>query len=310
MLAHVKPHANCACCEWIEIAAFEFKAAKPSKLLRARQLNKSLRVNAAILWHLRKLGLDISKYYPIIADGKGAKLDLYALRHYEDVLGAGWAVKESVVMPTDELGIQSFLQKGSLLTLLAWKEQFQRYVVGARKLLALSVASHSDDGATSSQPMTPPSSKRPDPFVLLSPTKKGKHSKERFFSLGSQEDESGKADDNGPSHEQDVDEDDEEDYSDDDEDDEDDYSDDDEDDEEDHSDDDEDEEGEEGEEGGEGGEGEGEEDEEDKEGEEGGEGEEDPVNKDDMQDGDEGDDDEGDDDETVLDEDDNFEDRA
>ncbi|KAF9123772.1 hypothetical protein BGW39_008709 [Mortierella sp. 14UC] len=72
-----------------EICVFEFKSTKASDAVCQQQQRKSVRLNGAILLDLEGGGLDITKSYPAIAEGRGLVVDFYTLRRYEDILGAG-----------------------------------------------------------------------------------------------------------------------------------------------------------------------------------------------------------------------------
>ncbi|KAF9316352.1 hypothetical protein BG006_003607, partial [Podila minutissima] len=69
-----------------EVAIFESKPVV-SDATCERQLNKSMHLNAAILSNLESHGLDISCWYPIIAETRAASVDFYTIKKYEDVLG-------------------------------------------------------------------------------------------------------------------------------------------------------------------------------------------------------------------------------
>src|SRR5690349_14378018 len=84
-----------------EICVFEFKGANVSDPLCTQQQRKSVRLNGAVLRDLESQGLDITKCYPIIAEGRGAAMDFYTLRRYEDILGAGRSTSHKVWLPSD-----------------------------------------------------------------------------------------------------------------------------------------------------------------------------------------------------------------
>ena len=73
-----------------EVAIFESKPVV-SDATCVRQLNKSIRLNSAILTNLESHGLDICRWYPIIAETRAASADFCTIKKYEDVLGVGRA---------------------------------------------------------------------------------------------------------------------------------------------------------------------------------------------------------------------------
>ncbi|KAF9322655.1 hypothetical protein BG006_002169, partial [Podila minutissima] len=72
-----------------EIAVYEFKYSSASDAICRQQQQKFVRLNGAILLDLEQRGVNINNSYPIVAEGRGLALDLYTLRRYDDVLGAG-----------------------------------------------------------------------------------------------------------------------------------------------------------------------------------------------------------------------------
>ncbi|KAF9999637.1 hypothetical protein BGZ80_006528, partial [Entomortierella chlamydospora] len=101
-----------------EVAVFEFKPKNVSTATCNKQQKKAVRINAAILLGLEKRGLDIGTHFPVIAEGRGLVLDLYALRRYEDVLGAGKTAR--AWLPYDELSLKEWLLSDSVHILLAF----------------------------------------------------------------------------------------------------------------------------------------------------------------------------------------------
>ncbi|KAF9089060.1 hypothetical protein BGX27_002570 [Mortierella sp. AM989] len=75
-----------------EISVYEFKSGTVADESCEQQQRKAVRLNAAILLELEKQGVDITKVFPVIAEGRGLSMDLYTLRRHGDVLGAGRAV--------------------------------------------------------------------------------------------------------------------------------------------------------------------------------------------------------------------------
>ncbi|KAG9070416.1 hypothetical protein KI688_009753 [Linnemannia hyalina] len=101
-----------------EICVFEFKSSNASEALCRQQQRKSVRLNGAILLDLEKRGLDITKSYPVIAEGRGLVVDFYTLRRYEDILGAGRSTMSSVWLPSHVSQLKPFLKSNSLHVLL------------------------------------------------------------------------------------------------------------------------------------------------------------------------------------------------
>ncbi|KAF9991380.1 hypothetical protein BGZ79_004597, partial [Entomortierella chlamydospora] len=108
-----------------EVAVFEFKPKNVSTATCNKQQKKAVRINAAILLGLEKRGLDIGTHFPVIAEGRGLVLDLYALRRYEDVLGAGKTAR--AWLPYDELSLKEWLLSDSVHILLAFTKHTRSY---------------------------------------------------------------------------------------------------------------------------------------------------------------------------------------
>ncbi|KAF9158446.1 hypothetical protein BGX20_003395 [Mortierella sp. AD010] len=223
-----------------EVAVFEFKASTATQAVCEKQQKKSVRLNAAILHDLEAKGLDISKSYPIIAEGQALGLDFYTLRRYDDVLGAGRSTSKGISLPSHVDQLKAFFESEAILTLLAFKEHIRQYAYDVTDVLANSeptpfsfdydyreeaVVENASTSNLPSRSSTPPPRKRGlDAFVLFSPSKKSK--------LGVQEPAEGCNDNDDGDDEENDDTDDEDDEENDDTDDEDDEDDDDEDDEE------------------------------------------------------------------------------
>ncbi|KAG0058317.1 hypothetical protein BGZ89_001385 [Linnemannia elongata] len=153
-----------------EVAIFEFKATTATQAMCEKQQKKSVRLNAALLYDLEAKGLDITKSYPIIAEGQALGLDFYALRRYDEILGARRSATKGISLPSHE--------------------HLREYAFEVTDVLANSAPTpfgyvhDSDDEEDevnastpdpSSRPSTPPSTKRrPGSFVLFSPSKKNK----------------------------------------------------------------------------------------------------------------------------------------
>ncbi|KAF9994445.1 hypothetical protein BGZ80_007806, partial [Entomortierella chlamydospora] len=63
-----------------EISIYEFKSGTVADDSCEQQQRKAVRLNAAILLELEKQGVDITKVFPVIAEGRGLSMDLYTLR--------------------------------------------------------------------------------------------------------------------------------------------------------------------------------------------------------------------------------------
>ncbi|GJJ78473.1 hypothetical protein EMPS_10832 [Entomortierella parvispora] len=169
--------------EWrSEIAVFEFKTASASQHTCNVKQKKSVRLNAAILVDLEDRGLDVTRHYPVIAEGRGLSLNFYTLRRYGDVLGAGRATAQGITLPSDVSSLKNFFLSDSILTLFAFKEHLRRFSIDVTDALAQSKATPLDDDVdysyfeeeqTSMSSATPPR-KRSKPIILFSPASKDK----------------------------------------------------------------------------------------------------------------------------------------
>ncbi|KAF9321078.1 hypothetical protein BG006_002685 [Podila minutissima] len=173
-----------------EVAIFEFKATTATRAVCEKQQKKSVRLNAAILHDLEAKGLDISKNYPIIAEGQALGLDFYALRRYDEVLGAGRSTSKGIALPSHVDQLKAFFESETIFTLLAFKEHLRQYAYEVTDVLANSAPTpfgyrygdvdeddeeHASTPNHLSRPSTPPSRKRrPRAFVLFTPSKKNK----------------------------------------------------------------------------------------------------------------------------------------
>ncbi|KAF9579439.1 hypothetical protein BGW38_004295 [Lunasporangiospora selenospora] len=174
-----------------EVAIFEFKREMATRSVRERQQKKSVRLNAAILYDLEAKGLDIEKSYPIIAEGLGLGLDFYTLRRYNDVLGAGRSTVKGISIPPSVDQLKAFFESETMFILLAFKEHLRQYAYDVIDVLANTAptpfgydCAFDNDGEDDEQyepppdppsrSSTPPPRKRPNSFVLFSPSKKDK----------------------------------------------------------------------------------------------------------------------------------------
>ncbi|KAF9991523.1 hypothetical protein BGZ79_004359 [Entomortierella chlamydospora] len=182
-----------------EVAIFESKPVV-SDATCEKQHNKSIRLNSAILNNLESHGLDICRWYPIIAETRAASVDFYTIRKYEDVLGVGRATIKKCWIPTHSSQLKGFLRSGTMETLLGFRQHLLHYASEATAVLSANPSSpfpvmppspripivqykestsvllafeSSYDGSAGSPPSTPPPSnvKRSKPFVMFSPCK-------------------------------------------------------------------------------------------------------------------------------------------
>jgi hypothetical protein len=102
-----------------EVAIFESKPVV-SDATCERQ-HKSIRLNTAILTNLESHGLDISRWYPIIAETRAASADFYTIKKYEDVLGVGRATTRKCWIPTHSCQLKGFLRSRTIEALLGFR---------------------------------------------------------------------------------------------------------------------------------------------------------------------------------------------
>ncbi|KAG0304985.1 hypothetical protein BGZ98_004745 [Dissophora globulifera] len=176
-----------------EIAIFEFKLSTATQEICRRQQKKSVRLNAAILLELETRGLDISKSFPVIAEGQALSMNFYSLRRFGEVLGAGKSTSKGIFLPSQVEHLKAFLESDTIMTLLSFKEHLRRYAADITDVLAASVLTpfgddsdddeddeeDEDDYALSPvnsrvRPNTPPPKKRSSAYVLFSPAKREK----------------------------------------------------------------------------------------------------------------------------------------
>ncbi|KAF9967437.1 hypothetical protein BGZ73_000540 [Actinomortierella ambigua] len=103
-----------------EHVVYEFKSSTVSDDACEKQQRKAERLNGAILMDLERQGIDISKYFPVIAEGKGLTIHLYTLRRFGDVLGAGHAIRNPVWLPADLTQLKQFLLSDAVHILVAF----------------------------------------------------------------------------------------------------------------------------------------------------------------------------------------------
>ncbi|KAF9915830.1 hypothetical protein FBU30_001732 [Linnemannia zychae] len=151
-----------------EIGIYELKSSTISEDICERQQRKAVRLNGAVLMDLERKGVDISKYFPVIAEGKGLTIHLYTLRRYGDILGAGHATNCPIWLPADLIQLKQFLLSDSLHVLIAFAEHTKMFALDVKNVLA---------GIPSPcLPSTPPQKHAEvKPYILLSPSKNNKH---------------------------------------------------------------------------------------------------------------------------------------
>jgi hypothetical protein len=111
-----------------EIAVFECQP-NVSDSTCSRQLNKSVRLNAAVLLDLERKGLDITRWFPIIAESRGPVLDFHTLKRYDDVLGVGRSTVRSAWLPSHPSQLKAFLRSDTLHVLLGFRVGLWIYLV-------------------------------------------------------------------------------------------------------------------------------------------------------------------------------------
>ncbi|KAF8928675.1 hypothetical protein BGZ47_001485, partial [Haplosporangium gracile] len=84
------------------------------------QQGNSVHPNTAILLTLEEKGLDITQWYPIIAEIRALSIDFYTLRRYGDVIGADRATHEKVWLPSGTTKLDAFLSSRSFEVLLGF----------------------------------------------------------------------------------------------------------------------------------------------------------------------------------------------
>ncbi|KAK3805525.1 MAG: hypothetical protein J3Q66DRAFT_407535 [Benniella sp.] len=183
-----------------EIAIFEFKSSKSTDETCKKQQKKSVRINAAILLDLESRGLDISQSFPIIAEGRALTMDFYTLRRYQDVLGAGKSTSKGISLPSQVDELKAFLQSNTVVTLLSFKDHLRRFAVDVKDVLAMSARTSfgnssgedtgdedtdestgedaggtgDNEGTRNARAITPPPKKRPNPYIVYSPSRQNK----------------------------------------------------------------------------------------------------------------------------------------
>ncbi|KAG0340271.1 hypothetical protein BG000_000278 [Podila horticola] len=103
-----------------------------------KQQKKPVRLNAAIIYDLEAKGLDISRSYPIIADGQAFGLDFYALRRYDNGLGAERSTTKGITLPSHVDQPKAFFESETMFILLAFKEHLRQFTYDVTDVLTTS----------------------------------------------------------------------------------------------------------------------------------------------------------------------------
>ncbi|KAF9925649.1 hypothetical protein BGZ65_007638 [Modicella reniformis] len=151
-----------------EVAIFESKPVV-SDATCERQHNKSIRLSTAILHNLESHGLDICRWYPIIAETRAASADFYTIKKYEDVFGRHllhYASEATAVLSTNPPSPFPVMPPSPRIPIMQYKES----------TFAPLAFDPSYVSSAESPPSTlPPSNvKRTKPFVMFSPCKSKK----------------------------------------------------------------------------------------------------------------------------------------
>ncbi|KAK3808266.1 MAG: hypothetical protein J3Q66DRAFT_354339, partial [Benniella sp.] len=123
-----------------EIAVFEFKPDGVEESICNRQQRKSVRLNTAILLELEKRGLDATKYFPVIAEGKWRAVNFYTLCRYGDVHGAGRTTAESALLPESDYSMKTWLKSDSLHLILALVDRTHLFARAVKEAMSSNVA--------------------------------------------------------------------------------------------------------------------------------------------------------------------------
>ncbi|KAK3806488.1 MAG: hypothetical protein J3Q66DRAFT_359296 [Benniella sp.] len=139
-----------------EIAVFEFKPDGVEESICNRQQRKSVRLNTAILLELEKRGLDATKYFPVIAEGKWRAVNFYTLCRYGDVHGAGRTTAESALLPESDYSMKTWLKSDSLHLILALVDRTHLFARAVKEAMSSNVAGPYQPRTSSSRDLPPP----------------------------------------------------------------------------------------------------------------------------------------------------------
>ncbi|KAF9897552.1 hypothetical protein BX616_005370, partial [Lobosporangium transversale] len=166
---HVKTKLD----EWIEIAINEFKTNTATKATLEQQQRKSVRLNGSILRKLELKGVDISKSYPLILEGRGLQGYLYAMKGFDGLLGVGVASRKAMFIPSNAFQMRVFLQGNTLSTLFHYADHMRRYSIQVQQQLS-SVAGEGFEAflADSDDDVVVPPQGLVAPRIIFSPRKR------------------------------------------------------------------------------------------------------------------------------------------
>ncbi|KAF9089639.1 hypothetical protein BGX27_002432, partial [Mortierella sp. AM989] len=154
-----------------EICMFEFKDGTASDLICLNQQLKAVRINTAILHHLEYKGVDVCEHFPLIAEGRGLFLSIYALKRIGNVIAAGKSTETVAWIPSDLIQLKQFLKSSSMQLLLKLADHTTRYAVHVQETLS-----------TITRPPLPSTPPRQfeTPFVAFTPHKQNKRKHVEF----------------------------------------------------------------------------------------------------------------------------------
>ncbi|KAG0250331.1 hypothetical protein BG011_008422 [Mortierella polycephala] len=148
-----------------EICVFEFKPGTASDVICTGQQLKAVRLNTSVLHDLEFKGVDTSKNYPIVAEGRGLCLSFYTLKRNGNVITAGRSTNGVVWIPSDVVQLKQFLKSESMQILLNFSDHTSRYAVRVQETLSSS--------PLPPLPSTPPPRYK-KPFAAFTPSKHNK----------------------------------------------------------------------------------------------------------------------------------------
>lgn len=83
-----------------------------------RQL-EAVRINTAVFYDLEFKGVDIREHFPLIAEGRGLCLSIYAMKRNGDVITAQKSTESEAWIPSDLVQLKQFLRSGSIFFFLS-----------------------------------------------------------------------------------------------------------------------------------------------------------------------------------------------
>ncbi|KAF9097126.1 hypothetical protein BGX27_001001 [Mortierella sp. AM989] len=117
-----------------EVAVFEGRPQVSDKTCQT-QLQKSVRLNTAILSDLENLGVDVNKTYLVAAETRALDVDFYTLKRHGSVFGDGRATERRVWLPEHPTELMTFLRSDSLQVLLGFRSHKIQYANEAASAL-------------------------------------------------------------------------------------------------------------------------------------------------------------------------------